>query len=99
MIHALEREVREETGIEIEVGRLPYVAECVNGYGLQDAILILDASPTAPVELERVALVDPDCAEATDVLPPVIHEVARDRREPPAVRWLGNVWRPPRPRA
>jgi ADP-ribose pyrophosphatase YjhB (NUDIX family) len=99
LLYALEREVREETGLEIEVGRLLYVAECVSRYGLADTILIFGASPTTPVELERVELVDPDSAGAADVLPPVVDEVARDRPGPSAPRWLGNVWKPPPPAA
>jgi ADP-ribose pyrophosphatase YjhB (NUDIX family) len=91
---ALARELREETGLEIQVGRLLYIAECVNGYGPHDLILIFSASPLTPLDLERVELVDPRHSDVTHVLPPVLDQVARDAPGPPAARWLGNVWTP-----
>jgi ADP-ribose pyrophosphatase YjhB (NUDIX family) len=94
VMDALAREVREETGLEIHVGRLLYVAECVNSYSLQDLILVFSASPATAIDLERVALVDPRHAGAASVLPPLLGEVARDAPGPPYVRWLGNLWRP-----
>jgi ADP-ribose pyrophosphatase YjhB (NUDIX family) len=93
LVDALTREVREETGVEIQVGRLLYVAECVNGFSLQELILIFTASATSAIDPERVEFVHPRDDEA-DVLPPVLEEIARDVTGPPAARWLGNVYRP-----
>lgn len=93
LVDALIREVREETGLEIQVGRLLYVAECVNGFSLHELILIFTASATSAIDPARVELVYPR-DEETDVLPPVLEEIARDVTGPPAARWLGNVYRP-----
>jgi ADP-ribose pyrophosphatase YjhB (NUDIX family) len=92
LVDALTREVREESGLEIRVGRLLYVAECVNGFSLQELILIFTASATSTIDPARVELVDPRDPEA-NVLPPVLDEIARDTADPPAARWLGNVYR------
>jgi ADP-ribose pyrophosphatase YjhB (NUDIX family) len=92
LVGALMREVREETGLEIQVGRLLYVAECVNGFSLQELILIFTASPTSTIDPACVELVHPRDDEA-NVLPPVLSEIARDVTGPPAARWLGNVYR------
>jgi ADP-ribose pyrophosphatase YjhB (NUDIX family) len=93
LIDALTREVREETGLEIQVGRLLYVAECVNGFSLQELILLFTASASSTIDPARVELVHPRDEEA-NVLPPVLEEIARDVTGPPAARWLGNVYRP-----
>jgi ADP-ribose pyrophosphatase YjhB (NUDIX family) len=92
LVDALAREVREETGLEIHVGRLLYVAECVNGFSCQELILIFTASASSTIDPARVELVHPRGEEA-NVLPPVLEEVARDVTGPPAARWLGNVYR------
>jgi ADP-ribose pyrophosphatase YjhB (NUDIX family) len=94
LVDALTREVREETGLEINVGRLLYVAECVNGFSLQELILIFTASATSAVDPGRVEFVHPRDDEP-DLLPPVLEEIAQDVTGPPAARWLGNVYRPP----
>lgn len=93
LVNALTREVREETGLEIHVGRLLYVAECVNSYSLQELILIFTASTTSAIDRERVQFVHPRDAQAANVLPPLLDEVARDVMGPPAARWLGNVYK------
>jgi ADP-ribose pyrophosphatase YjhB (NUDIX family) len=92
VVEALAREVREETGLEIQVGRLLYVAECVNGFSLQELILIFTASASSTIDPARVELVHPRDGEA-NVLPPVLGEIARDVTGPPAARWLGNLYR------
>lgn len=94
LVAALTREVHEETGLEIHVGRLLYVAECVNGFSLQELILIFTASATSTIDPARVELVHPRDDEEANVLPPVLEEIARDVTGPPAARWLGNVYRP-----
>ena len=93
LVDALTREVREETGLEIQVGRLLYVAECVNGFSLQELILIFTASATSAIDPERVEFVHPR-DDGANVLPPVFEEIAHDVTGPPAARWLGNVYRP-----
>jgi ADP-ribose pyrophosphatase YjhB (NUDIX family) len=93
LVDALTREVREETGLEIHVGRLLYVAECVNGISLHELILIFTASAVSTIDPARVEFVHPR-DDDVQVLPPVLEEIARDVTGPPAARWLGNIYRP-----
>jgi ADP-ribose pyrophosphatase YjhB (NUDIX family) len=94
LMDALVREVREETGLEVRVGRLLYVAETVNGYDTADLNLVFAASPTERIDESAVRLVDPREAHDPPVLPPILDVVAEDAAGPSDARWLGNVWAP-----
>lgn len=94
LLDALAREVLEETGVRIRAGRLLYVAECVNSYGLQDLNLVFAAGAVDPVEEEAVALVDPADAGDVTILPPILDAIAQDAPRPVTTRLLGNVWQP-----
>jgi len=89
---ALVREVREETGLVIEPGRLVYVAEVVARYKFHDVDFVFLAEAKSRIDGRRVKLVDP--AAATGILPPILPEIARDAAAgwPEQPRWLGNLW-------
>jgi ADP-ribose pyrophosphatase YjhB (NUDIX family) len=86
------REVHEETGLEIELGPLLYVAEVTASVRRQDLNLIFLAriigEPEGPVEV-----VGPD-EEEVEILPPILDRIRADMAagwEEVGV-WLGNVW-------
>lgn len=89
---ALVREVREETGLLVEPGRLVYVAEVVSRYKLHDVNFVFLAEVKERVDGTRIGLVDPTVAQG--VLPPILAEIARDAAAgwPEHPRWLGNLW-------
>jgi ADP-ribose pyrophosphatase YjhB (NUDIX family) len=91
---ALLREVREETGLTIEVRRLLYVAEAHAPYQVHDLNLIFLAEMEHPHggRLELVPL-DPREREET-VFPPVLNEVFADAEDDYATspHFLGNIW-------
>jgi ADP-ribose pyrophosphatase YjhB (NUDIX family) len=89
---ALIREVREETGLVVEPGRLVYVAEVVSRYKLHDVNFVFLAQVKERVDGRRVGLVDPSTAEG--IRPPILAEIARDAANgwPDSPRWLGNLW-------
>lgn len=89
---ALVREVREETGLIVEPGRLVYVAEVVSRYAIHDVDFVFLAEPRERIEERRIGLVDPSVAEG--VRPPILAEIARDAAAgwPEHPRWLGNLW-------
>ncbi len=93
---ALRREVREEVGLELEVGDLLFVAEIVSGATRQDVELVFEARALAALDVQQLDLVDPAGPAALEVLPPVLPELARRRGSPDAagVRWLGNIYAP-----
>jgi ADP-ribose pyrophosphatase YjhB (NUDIX family) len=87
------REVHEETGLQIELGPLLYVAEAIASVKRQDLNLIflgrIIGEPEGPFEV-----VGPE-DEEVDVLPPILDRIRRDQGrgwEEMGV-WLGNVWR------
>lgn len=90
---ALVREVREETGLLIDPGRLVYVAEVVSRFKLHDVNFVFLADVKQRVDGTRIGLVDPATA-AEGVRPPILLEIARDAIEgwPEHPRWLGNLW-------
>ena len=89
---ALVREVREETGLLIEPGRLVYVAEVVSRFKLHDVNFVFLAEVKERVDGTPIGLVDPATAEG--VRPPLLAEIARDAAAgwPEQPRWLGNLW-------
>jgi ADP-ribose pyrophosphatase YjhB (NUDIX family) len=91
---ALVREVREETGLLVEPGRLVYVAEVVSRFKLHDVNFVFLAEVKERIDGTRIGLVDPAVAEG--VRPPILREIARDANEgwPEQPRWLGNLWEP-----
>ena len=96
---ALEREVREETGVEILADRLLYIAEVVAQYGVHDLILIWSARPRDPdAPIDEDALIPVDSPLAASIMPPVMGEIRSDLSNGwgSHPRWLGNVRRPPR---
>jgi ADP-ribose pyrophosphatase YjhB (NUDIX family) len=92
---ALVREVREETGLLVEPGRIVYVAEVVSRFKLHDVNFVFLADVKERVDGTRIGLVDP--ASVDGIRPPILAEIARDtaagwpQSEP---RWLGNLWDP-----
>lgn len=89
---ALVREVREETGLVVEPGRLVYVAEVVSRYKLHDVNFVFLAEVKERVDSRHVGLVDPSTAEG--IRPPILVEIAHDAADgwPESPRWLGNLW-------
>ena len=89
---ALVREVREETGLVVEPGRLVYVAEVVERYKLHDVEFVFLAETESRIDGRRVSLVDP--SDAKGVLPPILDEIGHDAAAgwPEQPRWLGNLW-------
>ena len=99
MLEGLAREVREEIGLEIEVGPLLLVAEIFAGASRQDVELIFEGHPRGAARPDDLALVDPGAPEAELVMPPVVGDLVRlagpgvDAR---TAAWLGNLHIPGR---
>jgi 8-oxo-dGTP diphosphatase len=91
---ALVREVHEETGLEVVVGDLLYIAEMTPPRGNQDLNLIFRAQPIGGPDFTNVAFIDLAENEHPKVLPPIVDVIAADRRRgwQSTPRWLGNVW-------
>ena len=93
---AVEREVREELGIDVVVKQLLYVFEVVSRIELHNLELVFLAEPKdAASELRLAQLETVDLHAEARVLPPIVGEIAADlagawQGNP---RWLGNVWR------
>jgi len=86
------REVQEETGLEIELGPLLYVAEVLGSVRRQDLNLIFLARASGDPDGE-VDVVRP--GEDVELLPPILDRIRHDQArgwEEMGV-WLGNVWR------
>lgn len=88
---ALVREVREETGLVVEPGRLIYLAEVVSRYALHDLDLVFLATVTERGNAQ-FDLIDP--AGGGHVLPPILDQIAKDAALgwPQTPRWLGNIF-------
>jgi ADP-ribose pyrophosphatase YjhB (NUDIX family) len=90
---ALKREVLEETGLEVEPGRLVYLSELVGSVATHDLELIFLAETSGVPRLGRFRAIDLGGGERPAVRPPVLDVVARDRaagwRDTP--RWLGDL--------
>jgi ADP-ribose pyrophosphatase YjhB (NUDIX family) len=89
---ALVREVREETGLLVEPGRLVYVAEVVSRFKVHDVNFVFLAEVRERSEGTKFGLVDP--ARGEGIRPPILAEIARDAATswPEQPRWLGNLW-------
>ena len=94
VLDALVRELREEVDLEIEPGRLVYIAEVLAPRVIQDLNLVFLASAPGVDESERLELIDP--GSERPVFPPLLGHIAADLVDDfaQAPRWLGNVWDP-----
>lgn len=94
VIDALHREVQEEIGLAIEVDDLLFAAEVITGASRQDVELVFEARPRDSIDGRQFDLVDPTDQASSNVLPPVLSEVARRRQSPDAAapHWLGNLY-------
>jgi ADP-ribose pyrophosphatase YjhB (NUDIX family) len=96
VIDAVKREVTEETGLEITLGRLLYVSEIVESVRTHDFELIFLAEPSGVPNLNGFQLIDLNGGERPAVRPPILDQIASDAasgwRDNP--RWLGNLGRP-----
>jgi len=99
---AAERELREETGYEVEVGRLLIVCESVEPHGRHLVNIVFAGSVRGGSlaagldgRLVAVAWEPVDDLATLEMYPPIGHEVLGCCREGlgGAVRVLGNVWR------
>lgn len=91
LVETVAREVLEETGLQVKVGDLIYVAE-VLAARRQDLNLIFRAE--AKSGTQGVDLVGLD-ADPDGVLPPILKRIRQDaeRGWPNGPQWLGNIWR------
>ncbi len=93
---ALKREVSEETGLEIEPGRLLYVSEIVESAHDRNLELIFLAEASGIPSLRAgFQTIDLDSGERPEVRPALLDQIASDARsnwrETP--RWLRHVRR------
>jgi ADP-ribose pyrophosphatase YjhB (NUDIX family) len=94
LTEALQRELREETGLEAGVERLLYVAEVTAPHRLQEVNLIFLARPSRTPDLADPVFVDLADSDPPLILPPIVPEIARDfaSQWENTPRWLGNIW-------
>lgn len=87
---ALVREVREETGLQVEPGRLLYVADVVLGSTIHELNVVFLARTDDPLD----GCVLAGRQDAARVMPPILETIFEDmdagRRAVP--RYLGNVY-------
>lgn len=95
VIDALVREVREETGLEIEPGDLVYVAEFVDAYRTHDLELIYRAEARSSVSEDKLRFVDLRRGNRPEIRPAILDDIARDAASgwQHTPRWLGNLLR------
>ncbi|MGH2891790.1 MAG: NUDIX domain-containing protein [Solirubrobacteraceae bacterium] len=91
---ALQREVAEETGLEINPGRLLYVSEAVKSAhdrGLE--LIFLAQASGVPTLRGGFRTIDLDASERPEIRPPILDRIASDARTGwrDTPRWLGNV--------
>ena len=94
---AVEREVREELGLDVVVKQLLYVFEVVSRIELHDLELVFLAEPKDAASELRLAQLESIGLRQEEalVLPPIVPAIAADlatawQGNP---RWLGNIWR------
>jgi ADP-ribose pyrophosphatase YjhB (NUDIX family) len=93
VIDCLVREVLEETGLQVEVGGLLYVAEVFSPPRVHDVNLIFAAS-IVDRDVDDDLLLDP-VADGAELMPPVAPRLLEDRNAPAQqARWLGNLYVP-----
>lgn len=101
LIRALKREVREETGLEVSIGRPLFISDTIDPRGTRHVINITFSAsvcgglPVAPLEDERVDgidLVDADELLTLDLRPPIASAVvdALAKGEDYATTYLGE---------
>lgn len=91
---ALQREVAEETGLQVDAGRLLYVSETVESVHDRDLELIFLAQTSGvPTLRGGFRTINLDTSERPEVRPPILDQIASDAmtgwRDTP--RWLGHV--------
>jgi len=93
VLDAVQREVAEETGLQVLPGRLLYVSEIVRSVRSHDLELVFLAETSGVPRLNGFRALDLDDAERPEVRPPILDLIARDLasqwRDTP--RWLGNL--------
>jgi ADP-ribose pyrophosphatase YjhB (NUDIX family) len=91
---AFVREVREETGLDVAIGPLLYIAEVTPPRADQDLNLIFLAEPLGEWDIADHDSIDLGADDHSLVLPPIVGQIARDfaRGWRGTPRWLGNVW-------
>lgn len=89
---ALEREVLEETGLVVVVGRLLYVADVVLGATVHDVNLLFLAESSAA--LDGCFVAGRDAIAMARILPPLLETIFYDmeRGWVGAPRYLGNIY-------
>jgi ADP-ribose pyrophosphatase YjhB (NUDIX family) len=97
LTEAIVREVREETGLEVEPAELLYLAEVVSAFTRHELNVVFAARLYGPRPVDATALfLDPADPEVrARVLPPILERIAADARDggAPTPQWLGNIWR------
>lgn len=88
---ALQREVREELDLEIEIGDLLFAAEIHNAHRHQELELIFEAVPLGEVDWDRLDFIDP-ADPHVDVLPRVMEQLSAARRGGRLPTWLDNLY-------
>jgi ADP-ribose pyrophosphatase YjhB (NUDIX family) len=106
LTEAAARELREETGLDVEVGRLVLVCEAIEPRGRHLLNMIFAATTPDGREvrvgrdgvLQDVAWRHRDDIASLEMHPPIAEEVLAcwDEGFAGPVRVLGNVWRPAR---
>jgi ADP-ribose pyrophosphatase YjhB (NUDIX family) len=89
---AVVREVREETGLEVAVQSLLYVADVIAPVDRQDLNLIFLATPSGPQPETGVEVVELESEEL--ILPPILDQIRGDQKQgwPTGTILLGNLW-------
>lgn len=96
VLHALRREVEEETGLRIAPGRLVYVSEVVQSVRTHDLELIFLAESEGVPSLNGFRAIDVAGGERPVIRPAILDEIARDCASgwQDTPRWLGNLAQP-----
>jgi ADP-ribose pyrophosphatase YjhB (NUDIX family) len=100
VLEALQREVAEETGLEVSPGRLLYVWEMVESVRSHDLELTFLAEAKGLPALNGFKAIDLEHGERPVLRPPILEHIVRDMASGwlDTPRWLGNLGRAGRPR-